>query len=116
MGSPEAGGGGVVAERSYAIPFHDVWEAALASVGALRGWAVVDRDPRAGELRLRTLNRLGRAPLQGRVRLWLDEMGQTRLEVRFDETRRLLGGGSARTRATRFLRRLERLLDNRGGR
>lgn len=96
--------------RSYAIAFHDVWEAALASAVALKGWEVLESDSRAGEIRLQTLNRLGRAPSEGRVRLWLDELGQTRLEVLFEEPRRLLRPGPHGARATRFLRRLDRSL------
>lgn len=111
MGTGDAGPGRASsATRSYAIAFHDVWEAALASAAALRGWEVLDTDSRAGEIRLQTLNRLGRAPSEGRLRLWLDDLGQTRLEVHFEAPRRLLGAGAVSARATRFLNRLERSL------
>ena len=98
------------AGRVYAIPFHDVWDAALRVGEELRGWRVEDRDPRAGTLELQTLDRLGYRPLPASIRLWLDEEGQTRLEVRIAEESRPRLLPSARSRIRRFLRSLDRAL------
>ena len=98
------------AGRVYAIPFHDVWDGVLRVGEELRGWSVGDRDSRAGTLELQTLDTLGYRPLPASIRLWLDEEGQTRLEVRISEERRPLLLPSARSRLRRFLRSLDRTL------
>lgn len=97
-------------ERSYAIAFREVWEAALATVESLSGWTLIERDPRAGELRLDTSNRLGRAPLEARVQVWLDDLGQTRVDVHFAGLERRTATSGERRRASRFLARLDRRL------
>ena len=97
-------------ERSYSIAFHDVWEAAVAAAGTLREWSVTASDPRSGTLAITTADRFGRRPLPGSVRLWLDELGQTRMEVRLSEPVRLLASGSAARRIARFLTRVDAAL------
>jgi hypothetical protein len=96
--------------RSYSIAFSDVWDAVLATTRGLRGWEALHSDPRAGTAQLRTVNFFGYRAVEARVALWLDEVGQTRLEIAFAEPRRLLLPSSAPLRARRFLRRLDRAL------
>lgn len=96
--------------RSYAVPFIQVWDAGLAVVGGLRGWRILASDPHEGTIRLLSVSPVQRRPLEGGIRMWLDELGQTKLEVRFEEPRHRLLPAAAPSRAERFLGRLERLL------
>lgn len=102
--------------RSYGVAFHDVWEAALAVLPSLRGWSVVTSDPRRGTIEATTANPLGRSPLAAWLKLWLDDMGQTRLEIQFEEPRHPLLRPAVAGRGRRYLRRVDRALGMRGRR
>jgi hypothetical protein len=99
--------------RSYAVPFSDVWSTALAAVAELRGWRVLTSNSQAGTVQLATADRFGRRPLDAELRLSLDEVGLTRLEMRMGQGRRLLLPAAAPGRVARLLGRVDRLL--RGG-
>lgn len=102
--------------RTYAVPFSEVWEAVGSTTSGLKRWAVRTSDPREGTLSLTTTSLIGHRPLDAEVRLWLDDLGQTRLEIRFHEPKHLLIPAVGPRRAERFLRRLERALGIRGRR
>ena len=95
--------------RTYTAVFHDVWVAMLAAAGALRGWTVTAADSRAGTATIATADLLGRSPAVAEVRLSLDPLGLTLLEVHLPATERPEPARDAR-RARRLLRRVDRLL------
>ncbi len=96
--------------RTYAIPFDQVWTAALALAHRRRGWTVLHADDIEGEIRaeVRTLLRFTH---DVNVRVGLDRNGQTRVDlVSASRTGRADLGKNAR-RIGRFLRALDRELD-----
>ncbi len=68
--------------RTYAIPFEDVWQAALSlCAGGLRGWTVLASDDQRG-----VIEAVSRLPILGleedvRVEIQLDENAQTRVDL-----------------------------------
>jgi hypothetical protein len=102
--------------RSYPVAFVDVWTATLAAIETLRGWQTLDRDSHEGTIRINTASPVGHWLLEAGVRLRLDELGQTLLEIRFDEPRHILMPPIAPRRAARLLRRVDRALQRRRAR
>lgn len=94
----------------YNVAFSEVWEVIRAVIASLRGWEVRESDSQHGTIRLITRHPLGYRPLEASVWLSLDDLGQTRLEIRFDEPRHPLRPPSAPRRARRFLTRVDRAL------
>lgn len=94
--------------RRYGIPFREVWDALLKVIGSLRRWQVREADPRAGTIRASTSSPLGYRPLEAMFTLSLDELGQTRLEIRFEPAKNVLLKSAATSRSRRVIRRLER--------
>lgn len=95
--------------RSYAVPFARVWSAALAEAEARR-WTVLACDPAAGELHAEARTRLWRFADDVWVRVSLDAMGQTRVDV---VSASRVGRGDLGTNArriARFLRAVDRRL------
>ncbi len=96
--------------RTYVHPFVAVWEAALALAAERPRWTVVEADPRAGLLRAESRTLLWRFVDDVTVRVRLDEVGMTRVDV---ESRSRVGradlGVNAR-RIARFLHALDRRL------
>jgi len=94
--------------RTYAIPFDDVWTAAMALVADLRGWSAVRADDEAGAIDISRRYFLGGRKQKIRVRIRLDACGQTRVDIRV-EARKVFFGRSYLGRSTvnRFLRRLD---------
>lgn len=69
--------------RTYAITFDRVWTAALALAGGeLRRWRVLDSDDEQGTIRAEALTTVMRRPCEVRIRIGLDDNGQTRVDVR----------------------------------
>lgn len=100
---------GGIASRTYTAVFHEVWVAILGAAGALRGWSVDASDSREGTVTLLAADLFGRSPAVLEVRLSLDEVGLTRLDVR---AAAMEGAEQKRDlrRARRLLRRVDRLL------
>lgn len=95
--------------RSYAVPFARVWSAALAEVEA-RGWTVLESDPVAGELHAEARTRVWRFTDDVWVRISLDALGRTRVDV---VSASRVGRGDLGTNArriARFLRAVDRRL------
>jgi hypothetical protein len=93
--------------RTYAIPFEDVWNAALAlaSVGQ-RGWRVVRSDDEEG-----VINAVART-MRGRtddivIRVSLDEDAQTRVDARAVARQGRTDWGRNARRLRRFFRALD---------
>ena len=101
------------ATRSYSIPFREVWEEALRSVSSLRGWEILEQDSTRGTMRLNTRSTLGYRPVEAKLSLRLDDLGQTRLEFAFPERGGLPLPPAGPTRARRMLNRLDRALQAR---
>jgi hypothetical protein len=99
-----------VGDRSYTAPFSDVWDTVLAAIGELREWRVLSSSSQAGTLRVETADLFGRRPLEAELRLSLDEMGMTRLQMRMDRSRRGLLPPAAPRRVGRLLASVDRRL------
>ena len=111
-GPADAGGSNAeyVGHGSYTAAFSELWTTVLAAVGDLREWRVLSSDSRAGTLRVQTADVLGRRPLEAEVRLSLDELGLTRLEMRMPRSRRGLFPPAAPRRVARLLAKVDRRL------
>jgi hypothetical protein len=96
--------------RTYALPYRRVWAAALQVTGASRGWTVVAADPQAGEIQAEARTRLWRWVDDVFIRVALDPLGLTRVDLR-SRSRSGSGdlGANAR-RIGRFVRALDRAL------
>lgn len=96
--------------RDYAIPFAEVWHAAHAAAGELRGWRVVQSDPGAGEIVAEARTRWLGFTDDVRVRISLDEMGSTRVDLVSASRAGHADLGINARRIARFLHRLDRRL------
>lgn len=97
--------------RTYAIPFDTVWRAAVdLADGGIRGWSLVHADDEAGRIRVESRTLIFRFVDDVRIRIGLDENGQTRVDLHA-ASRKGKGdlGRNPRT-IGRFLRRLDRAL------
>jgi hypothetical protein len=99
-----------VGDRRYTAPFSDVWQTVLAAVEDLREWRVVSSNSQAGTVRVETADVLGRHPLEAELRLSLDEVGLTRLEMRMEHARRGFLPPAAPRRVGRLLAKVDRRL------
>jgi hypothetical protein len=102
--------------RTYAIPFEHVWNAAvgLAKEG-LRGWSVASADDLSGLIIASTSSRVLGIRDDVRVRIRLDENGQTRVDLSSMSRTERPSLGRHRRAIGRFLDRLDRRLDARPG-
>lgn len=94
--------------RTYAIPFDRVWTVALAMCGGgLPRWSLVSADDREGVIVARALTRLFRRASDVRVKIGLDENGQTRVDLAsvMPDRKRDLGVNARRIHA--FLHELD---------
>ncbi|HEU4883165.1 MAG TPA: DUF1499 domain-containing protein [Longimicrobium sp.] len=96
-------------ERGYAVPFAEVWAAALDIAQKTPGWTVTSSDPRAGEIVAEATTRLWKFTDDVWIRVSLDEEGQTRVKMTSASRK---GGGDLGTNARRIARFL-RSLDGR---
>ncbi|MGE0160341.1 MAG: DUF1499 domain-containing protein [Gemmatimonadales bacterium] len=102
--------------RTYAIPFEHVWNCAvgLAKEG-MRGWSVASADDLAGLIIASTATRLLKIRDDVRVKIGLDENGQTRVDVSARSRSERASLGRHRRAIARFLDRLDQRLDARPG-
>jgi hypothetical protein len=99
--------------RSYTVPFSEVWDLVLGTIDQLRGWQLLSADSHEGTMRVLTLSPFRHRPMEAAIRLWLDELGLTRLEIRYDEPRHILLPPVAPQRGEKFLKRIDRALTKR---
>ena len=93
--------------RSYAVPFIQVWEAALEIAQQTPGWTVVSSDPRGGEIVAEAQTRLWKFIDDVWVRMSLDEDGQTRVDMASASRTGKADLGTNARRIARFLRTLD---------
>ena len=93
--------------RRYGVPFAAVWQAALETAQALRGWTVTGSDPRAGEIVAEARTSLWKFVDDVWIRVSLDEDdGQTRVDL---TSASRIGGADLGTNARRIARFLHAL-------
>lgn len=102
-------------ERSYSVPFSEVWDLVGATVGRLGGWQVLSADSRAGTMTVMTASPFRHREMEALITMRLDELGQTRVEIRFDEPRHILLPPMAPQRGERFLKRVDRAVARKRG-
>lgn len=94
--------------RTYAIPFDRVWREAVAlAQGGLPRWSLVSADDLTGVIRARALTRLFKKVDEVRVRVSLDENGQTRVDLVSTSLQRKRDLGSNARHIGRFLDELD---------
>lgn len=97
--------------RTYAVPFEDVWRAALSLVdGGQRGWRLVSADDREGVIVAEARTLVLRFVDDVTIRIALDQDAQTRVDVRSASRVGRADGGVNSRRIGRFCRRLDRRL------
>lgn len=97
--------------RTYAIPFDRVWTAALdIADGGLRGWRLLHSDDISGVLEAEAVRSLPRRINRVRVRVCLDQNGQTRVDAQLAETGDAFALGGNRGRLRRFITALDQRL------
>ncbi|MBI4538759.1 MAG: DUF1499 domain-containing protein [Gemmatimonadetes bacterium] len=94
--------------RTYAIPFDEIWNAALKLAGgALPRWRLVHTDDREGVIRAKARTRVFRFVDDVVIHIGLDLNGQTRLDLRSRSRRGWVDLGMNARRIGRFCRRLD---------
>jgi hypothetical protein len=102
--------------RTYAIPFEHVWNAAVGVAReGVRGWAVSSADDLAGVIIASTSTRLFGIRDDVRVKIGLDENGQTRVDLSSKSRTERASLGRHRRAIARFLVRLDQRLEARPG-
>lgn len=94
--------------RRYAIPFQQVWTAALRLASTTRGWELVDADDQMGVLRAEVHPLLFGAISDVDVVVRLDADAQTRVDLLCRPRKQRLELGRSGRRIRRFLRGLDR--------
>ena len=102
--------------RAYAVPFAQVWRAALETARDRPRWTVTGASAREGEITAEARTPLGRFVGDVGIRVWLDDDGATRVDMASES--RSAGGdlGLNARRIARFLHALDRRLLPREGR
>ncbi|HEX8431043.1 MAG TPA: DUF1499 domain-containing protein [Longimicrobium sp.] len=93
--------------RAYAVPFVQVWDAALATAAAMPRWTVGEADTKAGAFRAEARTTLWRFTDDVEVRLSLDGDGMTRVDVSSASRVGRADLGTNARRIARFLHRLD---------
>jgi hypothetical protein len=102
--------------RTYTIPFEQVWNAAVAlAKEGMRGWSVGSADDLSGLIIASTVTRYAGARGDVRVRIRLDENGQTRVDLSSKSRNERPSLGRHRRSIGRFLDRLDERLNVRPG-
>jgi hypothetical protein len=97
--------------RTYAIPFEQVWQAALALAnGGLRRWKVRSSDDYEGVIDVEARSLMLRFVDEVRTRVYLDENAQTRVDLESRSRKGKADFGANARRVGRFLRALDRKL------
>ena len=102
--------------RAYAIPFAEVWGAALDTARVTKRWTVITADARSGVIEAEARTALWRFVDDVQVRVHLDGDGVTRVDA---TSASRVGGadlGTNARRIARFLHALDRRLRPREGR
>jgi hypothetical protein len=108
--SPEAGDPRLRG-RTYAVPFEQVWQAALRLAdGGLGGWVLVSADDQAGVINAEAANALLRRTDDVEVRILLDADAQTRVDARSVSRVEKADLGANARRLVRFFDGLDRAL------
>lgn len=95
---------------TYAVQFGEVWRAALAVARTLRGWEVQRSDAREGVIEALVQSWVWRRADLVTVRITLDEVGLTRVDLAAAPLAFRFGSGLSRRRLGRFVRALEAAL------
>ena len=97
--------------RTYAIPFEDVWNAAVVLAGGgLRGWSLISADDQRGLIEAHVRGGPLRPEMDVRIRIRLDRNGQTRADLRVASRSERGDLGRSRRSVARFTARLDRKL------
>jgi hypothetical protein len=97
--------------RTYAIPFEQVWQASMAlAKGGLRRWKLIDSDDVEGIINAESRTFVWRFVDDVRIRVYLDENAQTRVDVESKSRKGTGDWGTNARRVHRFLRALDRKL------
>jgi hypothetical protein len=102
--------------RAYAVPFTEVWTAALETARARPRWTVTEADARRGEIVAEARTAFWRFVDDVSVRVWLDDAGATRVDVTSASRVGKADLGTNARRIARFLHALDRRLHPRTGR
>jgi len=94
--------------REYDVPFTTVWEAALEIAGSTQGWTVTLADARRGEIEAEARTRLWRFVDDVAIRISLDELGMTRVDMTSQSRVGKADLGTNARRIARFLHALDR--------
>lgn len=97
--------------RRYAIPFEQVWTAAVAQVATTPRWQLVDADDQAGVIRAEARTRILKFTDDVEIRIGLDSDAQTRVGMTSHSRVGKADLGANARRIRHFLRRLDRRLN-----
>jgi len=98
--------------RTYAIPFEQVWSAAMRlSGGGLRGWSTLSADDREGVIEAAAEPLVFGGPCHVSIEIGLDENAQTRVDARSSSAGKHGNLGRNRRTLGKFFRRLDRSLE-----
>ena len=89
--------------RAYPLPPAQVWEAALATARATRGWTVISADAAAGTIHAEARTRLWKFTDDVAVRIAPDGGGLTRVDLRSSSRVGRADLGTNARRVARFL-------------
>jgi hypothetical protein len=101
--------------RTYAVPFAEVWRAALETARERPRWTVTEADARDGEIMVEARTTLWRFVDDVSIRVWLDETGATRVDLTSASRVGAADLGTNARRIARFLHALDRRLAPRAG-
>ena len=97
--------------RTYAIPFDDVWCAAIALAdGGLLGWSMVSSNDQVGTIQAESRTLILRFVDDVYVHVCLDDNAQTRVDMRSRSRKGKRDLGRNRRNIGKFLRRLDKRL------
>jgi hypothetical protein len=97
--------------RTYAIPFEQVWQAALhLASGGLRRWHMVHSDDYEGIINAEAKTLFLRFVDDVEIRVWLDDDAQTRVDLVSASRKGKADFGTNARRIARFLRALDKRL------
>ena len=94
--------------RTYAIPFDQVWQAAVAvASGGIMGWKVVESDDYDGVIRAESRTLVRSRIYDVHIYISLDENAQTRVDLRSAGRKGWFDFGGNARRVARFCRKLD---------
>ena len=96
--------------RTYAVPFTEVWRAALETAREWPRWTVTEADARDGEIVAEARTALWRFVDDVSIRVWLDDAGATRVDLTSASRVGAADLGTNARRIARFLHALDRRL------